>query len=90
MGNNKQTGQLVGPFSAKEELYTKIKKDAASSIKSIKHLGIQADRGSIFIMNNKEFEIGITEIYEIENIVLTSLYFKNDMDNAIIDYVIEI
>ena len=41
-------------------------------------------------MNNNEYEIGNTGIYEIENIILTSLKFKHNIDNTIIDYVIEI
>ena len=90
MGNNKYTGQIIGSFKANEELFSRMEIAADGKIKSILHLGIQADIGTIFIMNNNEYEIGNTGMYEIENIVLKSLKFKNNMDNAIIDYVIEI
>jgi hypothetical protein len=90
MGNNKHTGQITGSFKANEELFSRMKIAADGKIKSILHLGIQADIGTIFVMNNNEYEIGNTGIYEIENIILTSLKFKHNIDNTIIDYVIEI
>lgn len=90
MGNNKHTGQITGSFKANEELFSRMKIATDGKIKSILHLGIQADIGTIFIMNNNEYEIGNTGIYEIENIILTSLKFKHNIDNTIIDYVIEI
>lgn len=90
MGTNKYTGQLVGPFKANEELYAKIQDAAIKEIKLFRHLGIQAESGTIVIIDGKEFEIGITGMYEIEQINLLSLYFKNDIKRAIIDYVIEI
>ena len=90
MGNNKHTGQIIGSFKANEELFSRMEIAADGKIKLVSHLGIQADIGTIFIMNNNEYEIGNTGIYEIENIILKSLKFKNNIDDAIIDYVIEI
>lgn len=90
MGTNKYTGQLVGPFKANEELYAKIQDAAMKEIKLFRHLGIQAEPETIVIIDGKEFEIGITGIYEIEQTNLLSLYFKSDIRRAIIDYVIEI
>ena len=75
------TKQLCGPFQQEAILISNI---------DVYHLGIQAKPGTIFIMNGKEFEIGITGIYEIEQIFITSLYFNKNIDNAIIDYVIKI
>lgn len=91
MGNNKCTGQLIGPFQEQEELIGKIKVAAATNdIKNFKHLGIQCHSGSIVILNNNEIEIGMTGKYEVEKINVLSLKFLNKENNAIIDYVIEI
>lgn len=77
----KDTRQLRGPFRQGEVLI---------SNSTIEHLGVQAKSGTTFIMNGNEFEIGITNIYEIEQIFITALYFNKDINNAIIDYVVEI
>lgn len=90
MGNNKHTHQLRGSFTAGQELYHQMEDAAENTIQSIIHLGIQAEPGSIIAINNKEIEIGQTGIYEIYNIILTSLYFKEDVFNIIIDYTIKI
>lgn len=91
MGNNKCTGQLIGPFQEQEELIGKIKVAAAANeIKNFKHLGIQCHSGSIVILNNNEIEIGMTGKYEVEKINVLSLKFLNKENNAIIDYIIEI
>ena len=77
----KDTKQLKGPFKQGVVII---------SNSEIYHLGIQAKPKTVFIMNGKEFEIGITGIYEIEQIFITSLYFNKDINNVIIDYSIEI
>ena len=77
----KDTKQLKGPFKQGVIII---------SNSEIYHLGIQAKPKTVFIMNGKEFEIGITGIYEIEQVFITSLYFNKDINNVIIDYVIEI
>lgn len=87
---NIYTGQLKGPFTAGEELFTKVQEDAAIVVTFIKHLGVQADKGSIITINNKDVEIGETGIYEIGNTEIKSLIFPNDMsENTIIDYTIQ-
>lgn len=87
---NIYTGQLKGPFTAGEELFTKIQNDAAIKVSFVKHLGVQADRGSIININNKDVEIGETGIYEIGNTEIKSLIFTTDMtENTIIDYTIQ-
>lgn len=83
-------GQLTGPFKANEELYGKIRAAAPSEIKMIKHLGVQGKVGSTFVIDNTEFEIGNTGIFEIEQILVNSLYFKQDNNQAIIDYIIQL
>ena len=90
MGENRYMGQLKGPFKANQELFELIKADAAIDIKYVKHLGIQTDVSAIVIINNKEYEIGKTGIYEIGNTDITSIMFKADTDdNTLIDYTIE-
>lgn len=74
--------QLIGPFKANQELCKGI----------IKHLGIQIKSITpkyIFI-NNQEIEIGKTEMYEQNEVEITSLKFKEDMDNnTIIEYILK-
>lgn len=90
MSENRYMGQLKGPFKANQELFELIKADAAIDIKYVKHLGIQTDVSAIVIINNKEYEIGKTGIYEIGNTDITSIMFKADTDdNTLIDYTIE-
>ena len=90
MGENRYMGQLKGPFKANQELFELIKADAAIDIKYVKHLGIQTDVSAIVIINNKEYEIGKTGIYEIGNTEITSIIFKVDTDdNTLIDYTVE-
>ena len=87
---NIYTGQLKGPFNAGEELFTKIQNDAAITVSFVKHLGVQADKGSIISINNKDVEIGETGIYEIGNTEIKSLIFTTDKtEKTIIDYTIQ-
>ena len=90
MGNNVHQGQLRGPFTAGQELFTLIKEAAAVPFTYITHIGVQTDIRNIIIINGKEYEIGKTGIYEIGNTEITSLKFKEDVDiNTIVDYTIE-
>ena len=91
MNNNGYTGQLIGPFNANEELYDKIVAAAAQPIDCVSHIGIQTDVRNYIYINNKEYEIGKTGIYEIGNTEITSIYFSQNVDeNTIIDYTIKI
>lgn len=88
--NNIYQGQLIGPFSAGEELYDKIKAAAAVNVAYVKHLGVQTDVRNIILINGEEREIGKTGIYEIGNTEITSIQFPVDVDkNTILDFVIE-
>lgn len=90
MGNNVHQGQLRGPFTAEQELFTLIKEAAAVPFTYITHIGVQTDIRNIIMVNGKEYEIGKTGIYEIGNTEITSLKFKEDVDiNTIVDYTIE-
>lgn len=82
--------QLVGPFSASEELFDTIKENSAIDVEYVSHLGIQTEVGIIVLINGEEVEIGKTGIYEIGNTEITSIQFQTDVDkNTIIDYTIE-
>ena len=75
--------QLIGPFQANQEL-------CPNGI--IKHLGIQIKTliPVVVILNNQEVEIGQTEMYEIRDVAITSLKFKQNMDNnTIIEYILK-
>lgn len=89
MGSNGYSGQLLGPFTANEELIDLIQQDAIREIDYVKHLGIQTDIGIFVSVNGNIVEIGKTGIYEIGNTQVNSIFFLNDTDdNTIIDYTI--
>lgn len=82
--DNKHTGQLKGPFLANKELFS------LPEGYYINHIGIQAETPKIVIIDDNEYEMGKTEIYELFNTKIYSVKFKEDMDNnTIIDYVIK-
>lgn len=89
MGDNGYSGQLLGPFTANENLIELIQQDAIGEIDYVKHLGIQTDIGTFVSINNNIVEIGKTGIYEIGNTEVNSIFFlENTDDNSIIDYTI--
>lgn len=91
-------GQLRGPFTANTELMNLINEQCVSTVRYVKHLGIQTETHNILIhpeylikmkINNKEttIEVGKTGIYELSNTEITSIQFLNDRDNnTVIDY----
>lgn len=90
MENNIYQGQIIGPFEAYEELYDRIKADAAVNVYCVKHIGVQTDVRNVILINGEEREIGKTGIYEIGNTEITSIQFPIDVDkNTIIDYIIQ-
>lgn len=89
MGNNKHTAQLKGSFNSSQNLFELIQAEAAGPIKKIKHLGIQAKPGTLFNIDGKRVYVGLTGMYEIYDIEISTLYVKNT-DNIIIDYTVEI
>ena len=54
MGNNVHQGQLRGPFTAEQELFTLIKEAAAVPFTYITHIGVQTDIRNIIILNQKK------------------------------------
>lgn len=91
MKNNKYQGQLVGPFSANEELMTKINAQSAVDNPIVTHLGIEAEPDAIMIINGNEIYMGKKQYnYEIWNTEVTSIKFKKDMNKKTkIDYVLK-
>lgn len=91
-------GQLVGPFTANQNLMSLISKQCVSIPKYLKHIGIQTEETDInnpdtlveLKVNDKLFTIAVGEtgIYEIGNAEITLIRFLNDRDNnTIVDYI---
>lgn len=70
--------QFQGPFAANEKII--------SSTTEISHLGIEASFGDIVVINEEEIQLCYRGILELENISVSSLYFKNDVNYAMITY----
>ena len=88
-------GSIEGPFTADEEIFTKIQEQCRYPIKYINKIGIvyTGSLGSIkfpgisVIINNIQFQIGQTRILELQDVEITSIKFKNNIgDRAYIDY----
>lgn len=74
--------QLIGPFKANQELCKG----------TIKQLGVQIKSliPQYIFINNQEIEIDKTDMYELRDVEITSLKFKEDMDNnTIIEYILK-
>lgn len=93
MIQNGHIGQVVGPFVAGQDLladngpigiFTPEKERPV-----LYKLGIQATKDTIVSINNTLIKIGVTGIYELDDIVkITELNFPNGADNnTIIDFV---
>lgn len=88
-------GMIEGPFSANEEIFTKIQEQCRYPIRYINKIGIiyTGNLSSIkfpeifVILNNIQFQIGQTKILELQDVEITSIKFKNDINDKIyIDY----
>lgn len=88
-------GSIEGPFTADEEIFTKIQEQCRYPIKYINKIGIvyTGSLGSIkfpgisVIINNIQFQIGQTRILELQDVEITSIKFKDNIDDkAYIDY----
>ena len=88
-------GQISGPFSANEQVITKIQEQCLYPIKYISKIGIiytgnlsflESSNFSI-IINNIQFQLGKTKMLELEDVQITSIKFKEDINDKIyIDY----
>lgn len=88
-------GHISGPFAANEQVITKIQQQCLYPIKYISKIGIvytgnlnsiQFPRFSI-MLNNIQFQIGKTKMLELEDVRITSIKFKENINDKIyIDY----
>lgn len=87
-------GTIQGPFAAGEEIITKIQEQCLYQIAYLSKIGIIYTENLILdkekktiIINNIEFQIGKTNILELEDTQITSLKFKTDVNDCFyIDY----
>lgn len=93
MIQNGHIGQVIGPFVAGQDL---LADDGPIGVFTpekerpvLYKLGIQATKDTIVSINNTLIKIGITGIYELDDLVkITELSFPNGADNlTIIDFV---
>ena len=86
---NGKVGQLLGSFSAGQELIDLIKEQEhiTGAFYGLRKLGVQATMGDILIINGKEIRIGKTGIYELEGVFIASLKFKADSADVQVDYI---
>ncbi len=81
---------VSGPFTAKDDIVTYIKSNYDSDMQYIKKCGIQSKTGNFVSINGQTFEIGKTEILELNDVKITSLYFLQDESAAtLIDGILE-
>ena len=93
-------GQLQGPFDADTDLLPAIQSQCNQTINYISKLGIhyagdfdldlqgQRESRQIFVtINDIEFQIGKTRMLELQDVEVTSIKFKQDMnESTFIDY----
>lgn len=89
---NGSIGQVIGPFSAGEDLLAEggdIMTIINSKTMQLIKLGIQTAQGTIVKINGANIKIGKTGIYELdETVAIKSLIFPNGANaNTIIDFV---
>lgn len=81
-------GQLDRTFGAEEDLIMEIrKKHNLIDFKGLIKIGIQAPVGTKFVINGQQLRIGMTGVYELDQIVnIVEFYFVNEV-TALVDYV---
>lgn len=92
-------GTIYGPFTANEEIFTKIQEQCLYQINYISKIGIiytgdlnlEVTKDNfpkiIVIINDIQFQIGKTKMLELEDTQITSIKFKKNTNNKIyIDY----
>lgn len=93
MIQNGHIGQVIGPFVAGQDL---LADDGSIGMFTpekerpvLYKLGIQATKDTVVSINNTPIKIGVTGIYELDDLVkITELSFPNGADNlTIIDFV---
>ena len=89
---NGRLGQVLGPFDSSELLGQEGKISAftpETTTPIILKLGIQAATGTIVKINGVPIKIGITGIYELDEVIkIKSISFPNGADeNTIVDFI---
>ena len=90
---NGRIGQVSGPFTANVDLLDDNAPIGAFTPETTRpilyKLGIQAEEGTVVLINNVNIKIGKTGIYELDNVVsVKNLVFPNGADaNTLIDFV---
>ena len=85
---DKYIGQITGYFNPSSNIMNFIRGDGEKhSFEYVSKLGIQAPEGTIFKINNKEFEIGPSGILEFDDVKITSIISPKALgSDVIIDY----
>lgn len=92
-------GCIQGPFPANEELITKIQTDCSNTVNYISKIGIHYSKNFnldingvfypevIVILNGIEFQLGKTGSLDFQEVQITSIKFKQNVDeNMVIHY----
>lgn len=88
-GQLRAEDQTNGYFAANQEIMDLISADCAVAVSFLQRLGIQTPAGTRIKVNNKEIEVGKTNIYELSNVEITSLKFVNNSSAyTVINYII--
>lgn len=88
-GQLRAEDQANGYFEANQEIMNLISADCAAAVSYLQRLGIQTPAGTRIKINNKEIEVGKTNIYELNNVEVTSLKFVNNSSTyTVINYII--
>lgn len=69
--------QIHGPFARREEIVNKIKANN-ESFRFVKSIGVQAEPTHLFQLNGETFEAGKTEIFQANDVQITSIMFLQD------------
>jgi hypothetical protein len=90
---NGRIGQVIGPFDQGVDLLSNEGAIGAFTPETTRpiltKIGIQADKGTTFKINDASLRIGKTGIYELDNVVeIKSLIFTSATnENTLIDFV---
>lgn len=89
-GQIKASDQPSGYFMAGNEIMDLIREACNDQYNDfIQRIGIEAPEGTQILINNKSIKIGKTNMYEAQNVNITSLTFVQNSDrNVVIDYII--
>lgn len=77
-------------FLANQQLFQIIQEDNRAEINYVKRLGVSAKAGTKLRINNIQIEVGKTNMYEVDQVEITSIQFQEDTTNdVILDFIIQ-